>query len=369
MSSARPRQRILVIDDEQHLANLICSALTGWGYAVDVAYTGREGIEKLSARDYHIVVCDLKIGDMDAFEVMRSMSDHRRVGFIIITGHVSAESIIEALHQEAFDYLPKPFEMDVLRSAISRAMERVEAERFRDDMIAMISHDIKIPLSSIIGYSSVIFDRATGELNQRARDFVQTINLNAQKILSLIDNFLTSCKIDSGRLVLYPREVDVNFIIEDLLCAMQVELERHKVKLETTLEPKLPPVMGDENLLFRAICNMLSNAVKYTPEEGRITLRTGIVPAAHSPMETPSLVIEMTNEGPGIPAHELATIFDKYSRSANHRGIEGSGIGTYVLRYVVEAHGGRVQVVSTPNALTTFSIFLPIAPTQQSQEG
>jgi signal transduction histidine kinase len=356
------KHRILVIDDEQRMANSIQSLLSSCGYEVEAAYRGRDGITKLSEQDFHLVITDLRMSDLDGFEVIRTIGEQRKIGFIVITGHASTESAIEALHYKVLDYITKPFDFEVLRSAVARALAKIDAERFRDDMISMITHDIKIPLSSIIGYSTLIFDKEKGTLNPRAREFVQSINANGIKILSLIDNFLTSCKIDAGKLSVYPRDVNITYILEDLLHIFQVELERQQVNLEVNLRADAPTIMGDENLLFRAISNVLSNAVKYTPRSGLIRLKTDVVEALDSPIGKRSLLITVSNTGPGIPPEELPQIFDKYRRSQAHTGIEGSGIGSYVLRYVVEAHGGKVTVSSVPNELTTFCVYLPLEP-------
>jgi two-component system, sensor histidine kinase and response regulator len=356
-----PVRRVLVIDDEQRMANSIRSLLAGSGYVVDVAYGGREGLRKLSEEDYQVCITDLRMNDLDGFDVMRSIGNRRTIAFIVITGHASTESAIEALHHECFDYITKPFDYDVLRGSVQRAFEKVEAVRFRDDMISMITHDIKIPLSSIIGYGSLIFDKETGQLNPRAKEFVQAINSNGVKILSLIDNFLTSCKIEAGKLSLFPRDVNINYLIEDLLCLFHVDLERNQQALRTDLDANLPAVVGDETLLFRAVSNVISNACKFTPQHGEITLRTARCAACESPLEEDCVLIEVSNSGPGILPEDLPRIFEKYRRSRNHRGIEGSGIGSYVLRYIVEAHGGRVMLHSVPNSLTSFRIFLPIA--------
>lgn len=358
-------RRILVIDDEQRMANSIRALLTTSGYHVDTAYSGREGLRRLAEEDYQVVITDLRMSDLDGFEVMRSIGHRRNIAFIVITGHASTESAIEALHQQCFDYITKPFDFEVLKASVERAFEKIEAIRFREDMISMITHDIKIPLSSIIGYSTLVFDKQTGELNPRAREFVQTINSNGVKILSLVDNFLTSSKIEAGRLSIFPREVNLNYLIEDLLCVFQVDIERNQLTLRTALASELPVVTGDENLLFRAVSNVLSNAVKFTPRNGEITLTTAVVEPEASPVGARCVLIEVSNTGPGILPEDLPRIFEKYRRCRNHRGIEGSGIGSYVLRSVVEAHHGRVIAISTPNELTTFSVFLPIADSSQ----
>lgn len=354
------RRRILVADDEQRMADSVKTLLSNYGYEVDVAYSGREAIKKLLAENFDLVITDLRMADADGFEIMRSLEDRPELEFIVITGHASTESAIEAIHHEAFDYITKPFEIEVLRASVERAFAKIETNRFRDDMISMITHDIKVPLSSIINYSSLVFDKQTDALHPRAREFVQTINSNGTKILSLIDNFLTSCKIEAGKLSIYPREVNFNYILDDLTSVFQVEFERCQVQFRSDCSITLPTIMGDENLLFRALGNVLSNACKYTPRDGVITLQTAILDRDKSPLGVPSVLLEVTNTGPGIPPEDLPTIFDKYQRSRVHGGVEGSGIGSYVLRYVVEAHGGQVFVHSVPNDLTTFSIYLPV---------
>lgn len=365
---ARVPRRVLVVDDEQRMANSVKTLLSASGYEVDTAFNGNDGIERLREKEYPVVVTDLRMNDGDGFDVMNAMTNRPNSAFIIMTGYASTESAITALRQKAFDYFTKPFDFDVLRASVDRAFEKLEADRFRDDMMSMITHDIKIPLSSIIGYSSLIFDKNTGELNARAKEFVQTINSNGVKILALIDNFLTSCKIEAGKLTIFPRKVNINFIVEDLICVFQVDIERNQLQLETNLAPDLPFVKGDENLLFRAVSNVLSNACKFTPKDGRISLSTSVVSPEYSPLGAESVLIQVSNTGPGIHKEDLPEIFDKYRRSRAYEGIEGSGIGSYVLRYVVEAHGGKVVADSVPNSLTTFSVYLPVSNLPLRQE-
>ena len=361
-------RRVLVIDDEQPTANNIRILLSSHCYEVHVACSGREGIRKIGEVSPDLVITDLRMNDVDGFDVMRALSNYPQIPFIVITGHAATESAIQAVHLKAFDFITKPFDFDVLLGSVQRAFDKIESTRFRNDMISMITHDIKIPLSSIIGYSSLVFDRQTGDLNPRAKEFVQIISSNGQKILALIDNFLASCKIEAGKLSIVMRDVDVNFILEDMLDVFEVEIARSQLKLTTHLHPDLPHVQGDENLLFRALSNMMSNACKFTPRDGEIHLRTGVVGPEASPIGRRSIRIEVSNTGVGIAAAEIGSVFDKFVRGTAHEGIEGTGIGLYVLRYVIEAHGGRVSVSSVPNSLTTFCAFLPTVETNPRQE-
>jgi len=354
------QRSILVIDDEVRMLETLSSLLTNAGYKVETAASGKEALQKLDEKDFPVVITDLRMNDMDGFDIIRSVGESRIIAFIIITGHASTESAIQAVHHKVFDYIAKPFDFEVLRKTVERAFASVEAQRFKEDMISMITHDIKIPLSSIIGYASLIFDKTTGQLNPRAREFVQTIHCNSLKILSLVDNFLTSCKIEGGKLTIFPRKVNINFLLEDLLCVLQPDIERKQLSVDVQLANGLPEISGDENLLFRAISNIVSNACKFTPVGGKIIVTTKVTPAEQSPLGRESLVIEISNTGPGISAEELPGIFEKYRRGMDHGSIEGSGLGLYIARYVIQAHKGTILARSVPNELTTFTIFLPI---------
>lgn len=356
--ASAPR-RVLVVDDEPRMASSIKTLLEGAGYDVETAGGGREALKLLAESDFQVVVTDIRMSDIDGLKLIASQGARTNTEFIIITGHPSTESAIEAVQLHAFDYIMKPFDFEVLKASVDRAAAKVERDRFRDDMISMITHDIKIPLSSIIGYSTLVFDKQSGALHPRAREFVQTIRANGIKLLALIDNFLTSFKIEAGRLTFFPREVSLNYVLEDLAMILQVELERNGLHLETRLQPDLPMVMGDENLIFRALSNVLSNATKYTPRGETITLETSALVLEQSPLDGPCVRVRVSNPGPGIPPEDLPHVFEKFRRSRAHRGIEGSGIGSYVLKYIVESHGGKVEVASTPNELTTFSVYLP----------
>jgi signal transduction histidine kinase len=353
---------ILVIDDERRMADSLKTLLSKHGYDVTVAYSGADGIAKIKENLFPLIITDLRMPDIDGYEVMKHIQEHAPGALIIaITGYASTESAIEALHYKAFDYIPKPFEFDLLKASVEKAFTHLEAERFKEDMVYMITHDIKVPLTSVIGYASVIFDKKTNNVSARAREFVNNIITNSHKILAMIENFLTSHKIESGKLLLCEVDVNVKHIIEDLLAIVGAESQKRGLEVESALLVPSPPIRGDEHLLFRALSNVVSNAIKFTPDEGSVMIKTKCCSASESPLAIESLLIAVSNTGPGIPEQDLDIIFEKYCRASNAAGTEGSGLGLYVVKSIVEAHNGKVLVSSTPDELTTFSIFLPLA--------
>jgi len=354
-------KRLLVIDDEERMADSVRALLSNHDYRVDVAYGGKDGLKKLQEETYDVVITDLRMPEVDGYAVLGHLQTKLpHVLAIVVTGHGSTESVIEALHYRAFDYLQKPFEFDTLKECVERAFAKIDSDRMREDMISMITHDIKIPLSSIVGFAAMIFD-AKGELHARAREFVRTIRLNGQKIESLIDNFLTTCKIEAGKLNLFHQPLNVQFILEDLLDLLRLDIERQGQKLETSYHAAQTTISGDEHLLSRALGNILSNAIKYTPTGGTIRVETQPCPAAQSPLAADSIQIVVRNTGPGIAPDQLGGVFEKYQRASNIRGIEGTGIGLYVVKFVVDHHNGHVTLTSTPGDVTTTTVTLPLA--------
>jgi len=354
-------RNILVIDDERRMTDSLADLLSYGNYNVDKAYSGADGIEKIKSKNYHVVLTDLRMSGVSGFDVIDYINTHSpQTVIIIITGHPTTESAIQAIQAGAFDYVTKPFDFEMVRNSVEKAFMKLEADRLREEVIHMIAHDIKIPLTSIIGCVGLIYDRKTGEISTNAKGYVNTINYNGQKILSLIDNFLTSCEIKEGKLVICEGEVRINILVDDLLSIMRPILEKQGIALHVSLQPDLPLVTGDENLLFRAIGNVLNNAVKYTPDGGEIEVKTVSISADVSPLGKPSVELVVRNTGPGILPQELPGVFDRFQRASHAGRVEGSGVGLYVVRHVVSAHKGHVTAESIPGQFTTLTIYLPI---------
>lgn len=354
---------VLVIDDEVRMADSIKRLLGNWGYRVDVAYSGAEGIEKVKHFEYPLVFTDLRMADVDGFDVMKFIHDnYPSTLMIVITGHASTESAIEAVHYHAFDYITKPFDIDHLRQAVTRAFDFIEAKRQREEMLYMLTHDIKVPLSSILGYSSMIFDKDKGALRHDAKELADNIFLLSEKTVALIDNFLSMTKIARGALKPNVREIDIRFLLEDLAQILNLEAAKKNIAWHMDAPDNLPVIFADESLIYRAVGNLIINAIKYTERGGRIQIKVAFKPGAESPLGLDSIMIEFGNSGPGIEAAELPRLFEKYHRAKNVAGIQGSGIGLYVVKNVIDAHRGRVEVESRPEEWTAFRVYLPLNP-------
>jgi signal transduction histidine kinase len=358
-------KRLLIIDDEKRMADSLRSLFEAAGYRADVAYEGGEGLARIRDGDFHVVITDIRMANHDGYEVMRFVKDNCPNTLVIaITGFVSTESVIQAIRQSAFDYIPKPYDFDMLRGAVERAFAQIETRQMREDLISMITHDIKVPLGTIIGYAHLALEGEEGGLHSRAREFLELISINSQRILSLVDNFLTTCRVEAGRLETVELPVNLSETIEDLRPIAALEARKRNTELTLTVESGEIVVHGDVNLLFRALGNLLNNAVKYAGENGRVEAALRIVERADAEGAKPWAMVEIANTGPGIAAEALPRIFERFERWGDRNGLEGAGLGLYVVRCIVEAHHGEIEVESRPGELTIFRVYFPLAQDQ-----
>jgi signal transduction histidine kinase len=159
--------------------------------------------------------------------------------------------------------------------------------------------------------------------------------------------------IESGQLNLTKKSVDLNAVLRWVARQHEVVAERRGITLELRLAPALPAMEGDPLCLERIFANLLHNALKFTPDNGRVTVRSG---KAES-----ELAGEVQDTGPGIESHDIGHIFEKYGR-AGVASAEGQGLGLFIVKELVEAHRGRIEVESTPGRGSRFSVFFPASP-------
>ncbi|MGA2192668.1 MAG: ATP-binding protein [Nitrospirota bacterium] len=234
--------------------------------------------------------------------------------------------------------------------------ERKELERQRSNFYAMVTHDIKSPLTSILGYSELMLTDKPDKLDAGVKSMVRAINDSGEKLLRIVEDFLTLSKMQSGTFTLEVKPADMSRIVLDAQKELDVVCKTKKLTCGVRIEDGLPEVMMDPWLMQRAVLNLLGNAVKYTPGGGSITLEAGSITEEAGRF----IIISVSDTGPGIPAEEHAKIFDSYYRSPGTAGLKGTGLGLSIVKAVAEAHGGRVEVESEVGEGSTFRLFIPL---------
>jgi two-component system phosphate regulon sensor histidine kinase PhoR len=227
-------------------------------------------------------------------------------------------------------------------------------ERARRDFAANVSHEFKTPLTAIQGFAETLLSGAL-EDKENSRRFLRIISENAMRLGRMTDDLLKLAQIEAGKLELQLQSVGISEVIVPCLETTRPQADQKQIVLEADFRPDLPSVNGDAVSLRQALQNLLDNAVRYSPPGGRIAVRAYV--------EGSSLIISVTDNGPGIPKAEQERIFERFYRAdaARSREAGGTGLGLSIAKHLVEAHGGRIQVQSEVGVGSTFSMLLPAA--------
>jgi len=241
-----------------------------------------------------------------------------------------------------------------------------DAVRMRDEFLAAASHDLKNPLGAVKGTAQLlqrVVRRSDLPEAERIIDGLRRIDVTVTRMTRLIDSLLDVTRVQMGRpLPLDRRPTDLVALARQVLDEQQPSADRHRLRLDA----RVPELVGvwDAARLERMLSNLVSNAIKYSPEGGEITVTVALETGA----EPPRAALIVRDQGIGIPAADLSRIFTRFERGSNVvRRIPGTGIGLAAARQVVEQHGGRITVESQEGVGTTFTVWLPVAADPSSE--
>jgi signal transduction histidine kinase len=244
------------------------------------------------------------------------------------------------------------------------------AERLKDQFVSLISHELRTPLSSILGYLELVMDDAEQPLTDDQRQYLGTVERNAQRLLRLVGDLLFTAQVDAGRFTLQPADVDLAGVVRAAEDTARVTADGRGVAVTVEVPEDGLVVRGDALRLGQACDNLVSNAVKFTPAGGRVTLRLrpgwqdtdGVVTEAERPATDRVALLSVSDTGVGIPTGEQGKLFTSFFRASTARrnAVPGVGLGLTITKAITTAHGGTLDVVSAEGAGTTFTMTLPI---------
>lgn len=241
----------------------------------------------------------------------------------------------------------------VSRSFRSMTLRLAELDQMKAEFMSIATHELKTPLNVISGYAELLEERVYGDVNERQSEALAAVRDQARILTVLVNQLLDISRLEAGGLRVQVRDVELQDLFSRIRRSFGPLAEQKHIRFEMELDASLPDaIRGDaDRLRDQVFGNVLSNAVKFTPEEGHITVR------AHSAGET--VVIEVEDTGPGIPNDKLPHIFDKFYQVGDHARSKGAGLGLAIAREIVDAHGGRIGAHCPAAGGTTFRIELP----------
>ncbi len=245
---------------------------------------------------------------------------------------------------------------DITERKRAEEMERVRAQaanRLKAQLVSALAHDIKNPLGVILGYAESIESRLGNRPEaQDNLNALQRIEDNAERIVKLVTGFLDASRVESGKVELARQPVQLNLLVREVCRQQMGDLRSKNLSLRVDLHDPLPDMLGDEAQIDRVLWNLVGNAIKFTPMGGKITVISRV--------ENAHVCVDVKDTGTGIPKDEQPLLFSEFRCLKGSAKVEGTGLGLFIVKTIVEAHGGKVGVESEEGKGATFSVRFPI---------
>ncbi|MFH1442057.1 MAG: hybrid sensor histidine kinase/response regulator [Candidatus Omnitrophota bacterium] len=362
----------LIVDDDVDIRRTFGQVLKLKGYSVEDASTASEAYQKARGKFFNIAVIDVRMPDSSGLEILKGIREiNEETIVIMITAYVSADSTIEALNKGAYSYITKPVNMDEVLAVIDKALEKQrlsienkrllkelkeaneklkEMDKRKSTFVANVSHEFRSPLTIIRESLMLVIDGTLGEISLEQRKMLETGRGTIDRLIRLATDLLDVSKIESGKVEMKRREVDIVSLAEEIITGYKEELLKKQINFTEDISSSAGIVWADRDKLTEVIMNLLNNAIKYTPEKENIGVKIY--------GDDKEVRFEIYDSGPGIAKEYFEKIFDKFERITAEKQ-EGTGLGLPIAKDIVELHKGRIWVESEVGKGSRFIFTLP----------
>ena len=362
--------RILVVDDSPDNLFLVQTLLEDEGYEVWLAEDGFSAIEQIEKDPPQLVLLDVMMPEMDGYEVTRRIRGRENLPFIpilLITAY-DQSSVVTGLDVGADDFIRKPVEVEELLARVRSLLrlkhsvdEREQMSRQREDFVSRLTHDLRTPLVAADRMLSLLRQGALGELSREMEDALTTMKRSNQNLLQMVNTLLEVYRYEAGSKQLTFGSFDFHELLDEAITSLKPLAEEKNLDLKIELGDREPTVRikGDRLEWQRVFINLLGNAIKFT-DSGFVAMRFHL--ETDTSVEPPRqwAIVSVRDSGPGIAEDTLATLFDRFRQGHHKRA--GTGLGLHLSRTIVEAHGGTISVDSQLGEGSTFTVRLPLNP-------
>lgn len=236
-----------------------------------------------------------------------------------------------------------------------------EIDQMKSEFVSLVSHELRTPLTSIVGFISLILDGKTGKINQKQYESLSRAHRQSKRLAALINDLLDVSRIEAGRTEMKQEQVQIDWIAERRIEELRPQADEKAIRLLLEAELGLPILIGDADRIGQVFINLIGNAIKFTPDGGKVTVRIAKSPQNGNPGD--AVYVEVIDTGLGIPTEERERVFDKFqqlrSTRTQHQG--GTGLGLSIASGIIEAHGGKIWVEAGDNGQgCNFQFFIPL---------
>lgn len=380
--SLPPLARLLIVDDEAAQVTALCRTLHSQGYSTTGVGSGSEALSALrtaaaGAGPFDILITDLMMPEMDGITLLRAAQEIDRdlVG-LVMTGHGTIDTAVEAMKSGALDYILKPFNLSTivpvlvralsvrgLRLANAELLQRVDerttelraanrelesANRDLEAFTTSVSHDLRQPLNAVIGFSEFLISEKPGPLSAQQKEYLGHIYGGGQQLLRLTDDLLHFARL--GQQPLKKETVNIGKLVSEILHELQEAEPDRPVELRVSA---LPDAQADHALLRQVFVNLLSNAFKFTRHVPDPVIDVD------GRQQAGECAYAIRDNGAGFDMSQAQRLFTIFQRLHSAKEFEGTGVGLSIVQRIVERHGGRIWAEATVGKGANFTFTLP----------
>lgn len=386
------RARILVVDDNPAGVDLMRAQLDGEGYSIDSAGDGEQALEKVSETTPDLVILDIMLPKMSGFEVCKRIKGNeatRSIPVIMVTALNDMESRAKGITAGADEFLSRPVDRSELLARVksllrisrlhnelaeesrtaresdeklemqqkvlkSMSAQLMQASHLKYEFIVNMSHSLRTPLNVIIGFSEMLQDELVGDLNDKQSKYVSNIRESGTELHRLIANIVDVFKLDTGKVALETTEFMLKDTIDSVLAAYESTARDNRIEVIVEVAPEVSRICADPQKLSTVLDNLLSNAFKFTPSGGTVSVTAE---------ECDGMVqICVADSGIGLRPEDCERVFSEFYRvpDTGAAGGAGSGLGLAISRKLVLMHGGDIRAESEKGAGARFIFTLPL---------
>ena len=374
------KERILVVDDEELIRDMVSKIVNQIGHEVVTAGNGKEALEILRKESFTILITDIKMPEMDGFELMKTCrAELPNLSIICMTAHGGSYTYTDVVAFGATDYITKPFTIDEVKAKLDRVIRErnlvgdliqksleLEAanadlkrlDQLKSSFISSVSHELRTPLTVIKEFISLMLEGYVGTLTEDQKEYLGIANKNILRLTNLIETLLDFSRIESGKgLKLKFEPVPLVEVIEEASMTLSQQVGEKGITLENRVDSEAPLVLIDRNRLMEVFINLISNSVKFTPPGGKITIDSRGLTESRD-----YLKVVVTDTGVGISAEDLPKVFDRfYQGQRTQEGIViGTGLGLAITKEIIEGHQGTIHAESKLGSGASFVFTLPL---------
>lgn len=354
--------KILIIDDVSNNIKIVGNILKTEDYKLFFATSGKDALKKVKINHFDLILLDVMMPEMDGFEVCRRLKelpDTSEIPIIFLTAKTDTESIIKGFEMGAVDYVTKPFNASELLARVKIHLELKkskqklkEALAVKNKFFSIIAHDIRSPLSTLLGFSEILSSNFDALPEKKKRDLSNRIAGSTKLLYNLIINLLEWSKVQINRINYRPELFNLKSMIRTNMSLLDDSAQEKQINLTLNVEEELN-VYADPNMIKIVIRNLLTNAIKFTPDHGAVTI------TAHKKDDVVEIIV--ADNGIGMDEETIRKLFriDVHHTTRGTNDEKGTGLGLILCKEFIERNSGEIQVESTKGKGSSFTFTLP----------